>query len=96
MRPSNKPRSPGIFLFVGSLAGGKASDLWRARAVNASPDGKVLPESRIVLQAFGYLATAAGLIMFGWLCQYHVHPAAVLFASAVGKSCPSSTPQPRN
>ncbi|KKY19694.1 putative dityrosine transporter [Diplodia seriata] len=74
---------PGIFLFVGSLAGGKASDLWRARAVKASPDGKVPPESRIVLQAFGYLATAAGLIAFGWLCQHHAHPAAVLSASAV-------------
>ncbi|KAF9640739.1 putative major facilitator superfamily protein [Lasiodiplodia theobromae] len=74
---------PGIFLFVGSLAGGKVSDMWRARAVKASPDGKVPPESRIFLQIIGYVATAIGLIMFGWLCQEHVHPAAVLFASAV-------------
>ncbi|KAK7712984.1 Dityrosine transporter 1 [Botryosphaeria dothidea] len=74
---------PGIFLFVGSLAGGKASDLWRARAVKASPDGKVPPESRIFLQTIGYVATAAGLIMFGWFCEYHLHPAAVLVASAI-------------
>lgn len=59
--------------------------MWRARAVKASPDGKVPPESRIFLQIIGYVATAMGLIMFGWLCQEHVHPAAVLFASAVGK-----------
>lgn len=82
----------GIFLFVGSLAGGKASDLWRARAVKASPDGKVPPESRIFLQTIGYVATAAGLIMFGWFCEYHLHPAAVLVASAIGKFCPSSFP----
>ncbi|GME64539.1 MFS transporter [Neofusicoccum parvum] len=74
---------PGIFLFVGSLAGGKVSDLWRARAVKASPDGKVPPESRIFLQIIGYIATAIGLIMFGWFCQHKLHPALVLFASAV-------------
>lgn len=74
---------PGIFLFVGSLAGGKTSDLWRARAAAASPDGKVAPESRIFLQIFGYLATAVGLVLFGWFCQHRLHPAAVLVASAI-------------
>lgn len=61
--------------------------------MKASPDGKVPPESRIFLQIIGYIATAIGLIMFGWFCQHKLHPALVLFASAVGTSQPPFLPQ---
>ncbi|KAK8212251.1 major facilitator superfamily domain-containing protein [Phyllosticta capitalensis] len=62
---------------------GKVSDWWRARAMKASPTGKVPPESRIILQTFGYALAAAGMLMFGWFCEHKVHPAAVMVASAV-------------
>ncbi|KAK7514519.1 major facilitator superfamily domain-containing protein [Phyllosticta citriasiana] len=75
---------PGVLLIVGSLASGKVSDWWRARAIKASPTGKVPPESRIILQTFGYALAAAGLLMFGWFCEHRIHPAAVMIASAIG------------
>ncbi|OJD31397.1 major facilitator superfamily transporter [Diplodia corticola] len=99
---------PGLSLFLGSLAGGKASDLHRARAIatitttttttnpanqaaaatttsQATPPNPnpIPPESRIPLQAPGYILTALALPLYGWLARAHAHPAATLFASAL-------------
>jgi hypothetical protein len=71
----------GLAIILGSVTGGRYSDWRRARAVQASPDGTVLPQNRLVDQIWGTLLCAAGSIMYGWLVGKNVHPAAVLVAT---------------
>ncbi|KAI9891476.1 MAG: Dityrosine transporter 1 [Vezdaea aestivalis] len=68
----------GVGMIIGSLAGGRFSDRRRARAVKASPEGKVAPERRLADQIWGVLLCAAGTLMYGWFCDRAIHPAAVL------------------
>ena len=68
-------------MIVGSLLGGRFSDWQRAQIVKASPDGTVHPERRLADQIWGVILCAAGNLMYGWFCQYRIHPAAVLIAT---------------
>ncbi|EDU44639.1 Major Facilitator Superfamily protein [Pyrenophora tritici-repentis] len=72
---------PGIAMFVTAIPVGWLSDHMRKKALAKSPDGKVAPERRVLIQIPGLLIAAAGKIMFGWFTQKHVHPAAGLFGS---------------
>ncbi|KAF6819743.1 putative dityrosine transporter [Colletotrichum sojae] len=71
----------GIAMIVGSLIGGRVSDWKRARAVKASPDGTVDPENRLSDQIWGVIICAGGCLMYGWLVDRSIHPAAVLLAT---------------
>lgn len=77
--------SPGISLFVASIAIGRLSDFMRAKAVKNNPEGKIAPERRLPIQIVGFLVAAAGKLMYGWFTQYHVHPVSGLFGAALGK-----------
>jgi hypothetical protein len=79
----------GVFLLLASLAIGRLSDmLYRRNKTNN--DGKApVPERRLEIQVWGYVASAAGKVMFGWFTLRHYHPAAGLTASAVGMSTSS-------
>ncbi|KAF2001464.1 MFS general substrate transporter [Amniculicola lignicola CBS 123094] len=74
--------SPGLALFVTSIAVGRLSDALRARAVRNSSDGKVAPERRISVQIIGFVIGAAGKLMYGWFTRYRVHPVGGLFGAA--------------
>ncbi|KAI0003455.1 major facilitator superfamily transporter [Xylariaceae sp. FL0662B] len=71
----------GVAMIVGSLCGGRFSDWRRARALQASPEGRVDPENRLADQIWGVLVCAAGCLMYGWFVHYAIHPAAVLVAT---------------
>nr|XP_036582855.1 putative dityrosine transporter [Colletotrichum truncatum]KAF6791751.1 putative dityrosine transporter [Colletotrichum truncatum] len=73
----------GIAMIVGSLIGGRVSDWKRARALKASEDNTVDPENRLSDQIYGVVICAAGCLMYGWLVDKSVHPAAVIFATFV-------------
>ena len=74
----------GISIVMGSLLAGRFSDWRRARAVKRSADGHVAPEFRLVDQMWGAMVCSAGSIMYGWLVENTVHPAAVLAATSLG------------
>ena len=76
---------PGIPAVFGSLAGGRTSDFLRKRAVRKHGSESIPPERRISTQIYGYLLSAAGLLMYGWFCRFHIHVSAALVASAIGK-----------
>ncbi len=71
----------GIAIIAGSLLAGRFSDRRRAWAAKASADGHVVPEGRLVDQAWGTILCAAGSIMYGWFVDNTIHPAAVLVAT---------------
>ena len=68
-------------MIVGSLSGGRFSDWKRARAVRLSPTGTVDSERRLADQIWGVLLCSAGTLLYGWFCQYRIHPAAVLIST---------------
>lgn len=72
---------PGIAMFITAIPVGWLSDYMRKKALANSPDGKVAPERRVLIQIPGLLIAAAGKIMFGWFTHKHVHPVAGLFGS---------------
>ncbi|KAF2648818.1 MFS general substrate transporter [Lophiostoma macrostomum CBS 122681] len=75
--------APGIFLLLASLAIGRLSDMLYRRQ-KANDDGKApVPERRLEIQVWGYVASAAGKVMWGWFTLRHYHPAAGLTASAI-------------
>jgi hypothetical protein len=49
-----------------------------------SVDGHVAPEFRLVDQMWGAMVCSAGSIMYGWVVQNTIHPAAVLAATFLG------------
>ncbi|KAJ0355549.1 hypothetical protein COL154_000292 [Colletotrichum chrysophilum] len=71
----------GVAMIIGSMIGGRVSDWRRARAVKASPDNHVDPENRLSDQIWGVLICAGGCLMYGWLVDKSIHPAAVLVAT---------------
>ena len=78
-------------MIVGSLLGGRISDWRRARHARKAPDGKVDPEMRLADQIWGVVLCSVGVLLYGWFCQYLIHPAAVLVATAFGKNNPTAT-----
>ncbi|KAL2859116.1 major facilitator superfamily domain-containing protein [Aspergillus lucknowensis] len=75
--------SPGVALFLSSIATGRFSDSQRAKRVAQNPDRKIQPESRLPIQIVGFVISAAGKTMYGWFTRYHLHPSAGLAASAL-------------
>ncbi|KAL4912120.1 major facilitator superfamily domain-containing protein [Aspergillus aurantiobrunneus] len=75
--------SPGIALFLASLATGRFSDWHRRRLVARNPDTKIKPETRLPIQIVGFVISAAGKVMYGWFTRYHLHSVAGLVASAL-------------
>ncbi|OJJ57128.1 hypothetical protein ASPSYDRAFT_155660 [Aspergillus sydowii CBS 593.65] len=75
--------SPGVALFLASLATGRFSDWHRARLTAKSPDKKIKPETRLPIQIVGFIISAAGKVMYGWFTRYKLHPVAGLSASAL-------------
>ena len=71
-------------MVLGSLTGGRFSDWRRARGIKTSVNGKVDPERRLADQIWGVFLCSAGTLMYGWLCQYYIHPAVVLFSTFLG------------
>lgn len=71
----------GIAMIVGSLLGGRFSDWERAKAIKQSPTGTVHSERRLADQIWGVLLCSAGNLLYGWFCQYRIHPAAVLIST---------------
>ncbi|KAI9677066.1 MAG: Dityrosine transporter 1 [Caeruleum heppii] len=78
----------GFAMVVGSLIGGRFSDWNRAKAVKTSPEGKVDPEKRLADQIWGVLICGLGTLLYGWLCQFNIHPAVVIVATSLCKSSP--------
>lgn len=74
----------GVAIVSGSLLMGRLSDWRRARIAKSSPHGRVAPESRLVDQLSGAILCGAGSIMYGWLVENAIHPAAVLVATFLG------------
>lgn len=74
---------PGIAMFIASIFVGRLSDYMRKKAIANSPDGKVAPERRIIIQIPGFIIAATGKIMFGWFTYHHAHPALGLFSAAL-------------
>lgn len=68
-------------MIVGSLLGGRYSDWKRAKAIALSPTGTVHSEGRLADQIWGVLLCSAGSLLYGWFCQYRIHPAAVLIST---------------
>ena len=71
-------------MIVGSLLGGKVSDLVRAKAVAKSENNTVRPEFRIQQQIQGFVLSAGGILMYGWFVEFKFHPALTLLGSALG------------
>ena len=72
-------------MIVGSLLGGKLSDVVRLKALKNSSTGTVPSEFRIKQQIPGFLISAGGIAMYGWFVDFEFHPALILFGSALGK-----------
>ncbi|KAL3475932.1 major facilitator superfamily domain-containing protein [Aspergillus californicus] len=75
--------SPGVALFLASIATGKFSDYRRARLAAKHPAEPIHPESRLPVQILGFIVSAAGKCMFGWFIRYRLHPTTGLVASAL-------------
>ncbi|MCJ1257911.1 Dityrosine transporter 1, partial [Lignoscripta atroalba] len=75
--------APGLSLVLGSLTSGRISDYHRSLYVKRNPDAPPHPERRLHLQIPGMLVSLSGILMYGWLCHFHVHVASVLVASAL-------------
>jgi hypothetical protein len=75
---------PGIAMVLGSLASGRFSDWQRAKQLKAPLDGEVHPENRLADQIWGILLCSAGVLVYGWFCEFNIHPAAVLIAAFLG------------
>ncbi|KAK0724092.1 major facilitator superfamily domain-containing protein [Lasiosphaeris hirsuta] len=71
----------GIAIVTGSLLAGRFSDWRRARAVRAAAGGRFAPEGRLADQVWGAGVCAAGSLMYGWVVEKDVHPAAVIAAT---------------
>lgn len=72
----------GVAMVTGGLLSGQYANWDRARAAEASEDGKtVIPEQRIKSQLFGVVLFPFAIELYGWFTRYHIHPAAVLIAT---------------
>lgn len=75
--------APGFALIFGSVFGGKLCDMLHARTVKRDNGKKVPEESRIGTQIYAFAFASAGLLLYGWFCQYRIHVAAVLASSVL-------------
>ena len=70
---------------AGSLISGRVSDRHRSQYVKNNPDSPPHPEHRLHLQIPGMLVSLSGILMFGWFVHFHIHVAAVIISTAIGK-----------
>lgn len=75
----------GLSLMAGSLISGRVSDYHRSLLVKKNPDETPHPERRLHLQIPGMLVCMSGILMYGWFAQIHIHVAAVIVSTAIGK-----------
>lgn len=74
---------PGISLVLGSLSGGRISDMLRSRFILKHPE-KYTPEHRFSIQVFGLIISMAGILGYGWCIEKRVHVAAVFVFTFLG------------
>lgn len=73
----------GIGILAASYTIGRVSDIMYRRYKTKHNSELPPPEKRLDIQAFAYVTSAAGKVMFGWFVLKHYHPAAVLVAASL-------------
>ena len=70
---------------AGSLISGRVSDYHRSQYLKHNLNSSPHPEHRLNLQIPGMLISLSGILMFGWFVHFHIHVAAVIISTAIGK-----------